>query len=206
MIISHQPTIFPANITVRISSREDGSMNDGADILTVDATKNRQQFLQSCRMSGVRSAVLYATFDGNDYCRYAEAKSGTVVPADALVTRQPEVPLVLPLADCTGAVLYDSRQHILMLSHLGRHSTEQFGATRSVVHLQDTYGTNPIDILVWMSPSPNGDAYPLWAFDDRSFKDVLFEQFCAAGVPKSSIEVSEIDTITDPEYFHIVNF
>jgi copper oxidase (laccase) domain-containing protein len=88
-----------------------------------------------------------------------------------------------------------------MLSHLGRHSTEQFGATRSVVHLQDTYGTNPIDILVWMSPSPNGDAYPLWAFDDRSFKDVLFEQFCAAGVPKSSIEVSEIDTITDPEYF-----
>ncbi len=201
MITSHQPTIFPTNVLVRISSLEDGSMKDGINILTPSATSNRKKFLESCSMPAERSAVFYATFEGNDYCRYAEAQPGTITPADALVTRQSRVPLFLPLADCTGAVLYDSRQHILMLSHLGRHSTEQFGAARSVAYLHDTYGTSPTDLRVWLSPSPNGDAYPLWSFDNKSFKEVLSEQFQTAGVSKDSIEVSEIDTITNPHYY-----
>ena len=201
MITSHQPTIFPANITVRISSLEDGSMKDGADILTANAERNRQHFLESCQMPIARSAIFYATFDGTDYCRDSVAEPGTITPADALVTRQPQVSLFLPLADCTGAVLYDARQNILMLSHLGRHSTEQHGATRSAMYLHDTFGTDPADIRVWLSPSPNSDAYPLWTFDNRSFKEVLSEQFHTAGVPKGSIEISEVDTVTDSRYY-----
>lgn len=188
-------------MTARISSLEDGSMKDGPDMFTVSAIKNRNKFLEACHLPVDRSAVFYATFEGTDYCRYREAEPGMTMPADALVTRERDVPLLLPLADCTGAVLYDSRQHILMLSHLGRHSTEQRGATRSVAYLRENFGTNPVDLLVWLSPSPNGDAYPLWAFDNRSFKEVLGEQFRIAGVPEDSIELSEVDTITDPHYY-----
>lgn len=201
MITSHQPTIFPPNVLVRISSHTDGSMKDGADILTPSAVINRHKFLETCGMPDDRSALFYATFEGTDFCRYHEAIPGTVNPADALVTREQELPLFLPLADCTGAVLYDSRQRILMVSHLGRHSTEQFGAKQSVAYLEKHFGTHPKDLLVWLSPSPNGESYPLWAFDNRSFRQVLDEQFRHAGVPSESIEASPVDTITDTRYY-----
>lgn len=201
VIVSDQPNIFPTTICVGLSSVDDGSMKDGTKLLTSSATRNRETFLANLNMPTQRAAIFAASFDSDDYCRYQLAIPGVSIGVDALATDEVDQPILVPLADCTGAVLYDPEHHALMVSHLGRHSTEQFGGEKSVKYMQGKFGTDPAKLLVWLSPSPNGTDYPLWAFDDRSFNSVLTEQFVMAGVKSENIEASIVDTVTNPNYF-----
>jgi copper oxidase (laccase) domain-containing protein len=202
MIAADQPTIFPSGqIRVVMSSVDDGSMKDGVDLLTPDAQKNRTAFLSRHHLPVDQTAIFAASFDSSNYCRYQEAQPGIHIGVDALVTNVTGLPILLPLADCTGAVLYDPVHRALMVSHLGRHSTEQLGAKKSVNFMQDRFDTDLSTLLVWLSPSPNGKDYPLWAFDNRSFTDVLSEQLVAAGVATQHIEINPIDTASHPNYF-----
>lgn len=176
-------------------------MKDGTDVMTPEAVQNRENFLSAVGMPPETATTFYATFDTDDFCRYHVASSGVQAGIDACVTSDANHAILVPLADCTGAVLYDPDHDVLMVSHLGRHSTEQFGGIKSVEYLQTQYDTNPSRLLVWLSPSPNQTAYPLWKFDHKSFRDVLTTQLQDAGVNAANIEVSNIDTATDHEYY-----
>lgn len=202
MIASDQPRIFAGlPLRVALSSVDDGSMKDGTELVTVTATANRQRFLENLGFPIEKTAVFVATFDGEDYCRYQLAQPGIAIGVDAVATSEIGQPILLSLADCTGAVLYDTEHRALMVSHLGRHSTEQFGGEKSVAYMQKTFKSDPSKLLVWLSPSPNGIDYPLFAFQNRSFSDVLIEQLQSAGVMRDSIEVSRSDTVKNPDYF-----
>lgn len=201
MIAADQPTIFPGNVVVGLSSTNDGSMKDGEDLQTPEAVQNRAAFLAKLGMSPDRAAVFYADFTTDSYCQYAEARAGLMPGLDGVSTAEPGQPILLPLADCVGTVLYDPVHRALMVSHLGRHGTEQFGGTKSVEYMTARYGSHPSDLLVWLGPSPNGTDYPLYAFDNRSFIDVLTEQLHGTGVVSRHIEVSAVDTSTNPHYF-----
>lgn len=159
-----------------------------------------------------QSTLVYITYKNENgtlvenFCRYGDADSPVynqdeLIPCDGLVTRQRGRQLVLPLADCVGAVLYDQRQKICMVSHLGRHSTEQRGAYHSVQYLQHQYGSETSDVLVWLSPGAGNGNYPLYAFDNRSLHDVITEQLIESGVPRKNIEISSVDTTTDRHYY-----
>ena len=179
----------------------DGSMKDGAELLTPDAIRNREAFLTGLGMQPERAAVFYADFTTDDYCRYGEAVPGLMPGYDGVSTAQPEQPILLPLADCVGTILYDPLHHALMVAHLGRHSTEQHGGVKAVEYMSQTYDTNPAELLVWLGPSPNSTDYPLHAFADHSFTEVLTEQLHNAGVIDKHIELSTVDTSTDPHYY-----
>ena len=209
MIGSHQPSIFPENeVIVGVSSVDDGSMTISS---TLDGPgqvqRNRESFIKKAGGDLPRSALIYVTFDGvTDYCRYREVAPTDLTfdpeqPADALVTRTKNVGLFLPIADCCGAVIYDPRTKTLMLSHLGRHSTEQFGGKRSVEHLQNKCGVQPKDVLVWLSPAVGAENYPIHARGNHALKDLVKKDLIAAGVKAANIEVSPIETDKDPNYF-----
>lgn len=201
MIRNDQPTIFGDKLIVGLSSVSDGNMKfiaENADTVT----SNRSQFLQQCDISLRQTVVCQVTYDTTNFTRYDVVLSPDYSEiADALATNQRQLAIFLPLADCTGAVLYDQKQQAFMVSHLGRHSTELFGGRKSVEFMTQHFGSTPSDILVWLSPSPNGVDYPLWAFDNRSFSDVITEQLHEAGILRHNIEVSTIDTATDKNYF-----
>lgn len=201
MIAADQPTIFPKPVVVKLSSADDGSMKDGEDLLTAEAIDNRQKFLAQTAGNTDNTAVFYASFDGDDYCRYRQATPGLHGGVDGMATRDKNQSIMLPLADCTGAVLYDPDHQAIMVSHLGRHSTEQIGATRSVEYMTKVFGTDPSQLMVWLSPSPGVKSYPLHAFGGRGFREVLKEQLVSAGVAPSNIQISDIDTATDANYF-----
>lgn len=201
MIVTNQPSIFPANVRVGLSSISDGSMKDGEELLTPDAVRNREAFLAMLAMQPERAAIFYADFTTDDYCRYGEAAPGLMPGYDGVSTARPGQPILLPLADCAGTVLYDPAHHALMVAHLGRHSTEQYGGVKVVEYMTRLYDTDPAELLVWLGPSPNSDDYPLHAFSNRSFTDILTEQLRSAGVMTSHIEVSTVDTATNPDYF-----
>ncbi len=201
MIAADQPTIFPSALRVVLSSTSDGSMKDGTELLTPAAVQHRQDFLGNAAMDPAKAAVFYADFTTDDYCRYMSAQHGLMPGLDGVSTDQIGQPILLPLADCVGTVLYDPVHHAVMLAHLGRHSTEQQGGVKAVAYMAATYGSRPSDLLVWLGPSPNGTDYPLHAFAGRSFTDVLLAQLLSAGVLPDHIAVSAVDTSTNPHYF-----
>lgn len=157
------------------------------------------------------TSLVGITYDTNDYAKYRIAtvhdkgvgmqKNDVQQYADALVVRDVGHALFLPVADCAGVILYDPRNEVLMVSHIGRHSAEQDGARRGVAYLRQTCGTDPGDLLVWVGPSVGGVTYPLTAFSGKSLREVILDQLQSAGVAADAIEVSSVDTAHDENYF-----
>ena len=183
-------------------------MSKGAD----DAMKltNRRRFLAAYDMAAEQSILVHLEYEGDDYRRYYtvssdQAGDGIITPpsfvADALFTSSKNLTLLLPVADCIGAVIYDRRNHVLGLAHLGRHNLEQGGGTGIIEYLVSDFGSNPHDIAVWLSPAAGRQKYPLYAFDNRSLHEVAIEQLMRAGVRSSNIEIDGRDTTTDRDLF-----
>lgn len=170
----------------------------------------REQFLHSHDISPLDTTLVQLTYEGADYCRYQTVskndkgdgitRQATTV-ADALITREKNHALFLPLADCIGAVIHDPVKDILMLSHLGRHNLEQLGGNKSVEYLVNEHGVNPANLTAWLSPAAGKDNYPLFAFENRSMHDVAIEQLCSRGIVEQNITSSDIDTTKDSDYF-----
>jgi copper oxidase (laccase) domain-containing protein len=246
MMAGHQPRpdLFPPfELVVAVSSRSDGSMGfriPGAENTDREVGHNREQFLRQFNISTGRTALCYVTYARQDFTEYRHVQAsdlgfgvrrpieGQRWHADALVTNQPDVALFLPLADCGGAVIYDKAKSVLMLSHLGRHSTLQDGAQKSVEFLKsEPYGCDPSDLKIWLSPGVGKDSYAMdanpripghhnFVADNRwrKFRRVDPRQnrvyldipgynrngFLQAGVPTQNIEVSQIDTAKTNEY------
>ncbi len=210
MIAADQPTIFGDKLQVALSSKEDGNQKFGLGDNEV-TLKNRRTFLEKAGININRTSLVGITYDTDDFAKYRIAslddrgigmlKNDTKRHVDALVVRDKEHALFLPIADCAGVILYDPKNEVLMVSHIGRHSAEQNGAQRSVDYLRETCGSDPTDILIWIGPSVGKATYPLAAFDGKALQDVIVEQLQAAGVVMGHIEASSIDTAHDENYY-----
>lgn len=191
------------------STQDDGSMKtpDGDQAVV---RQNRIAFLEKNNINPADTTLHTLTYDGDDYCRYVtlgeDAKGDGImrdgtIDADAVVVTNVYHGLMLPLADCVGAVIHDPVKNILMMSHLGRHNLEQHGGTKCIRYLAENHGSNPGDLTVWLSPAAGRDSYPLHAFDDRGLREVAIEQLMNGGIAPQNIDASLIDTTLDPAYY-----
>ncbi len=196
-------------VKIIVSTAIDGPMKS-PDMDSAAVLPARTAFLQQHGIAPSDATLVQLTYDGDDFCRYYVVTDGdkgdgitraASRDADALVVTQPGHALLLPLADCIGAVIHDPTRNILMLSHLGRHNLEQFGGTKSIKFLVEKYAFDPKDLTVWLSPAAGQQSYPLHVFNNRSLHDVATEQLLAAGVSAENITASPIDSATDPNYF-----
>jgi hypothetical protein len=195
-------------VKIEVSTVKDGTMKrGGANAKRID--DNRCLFLEKYSSSPDESVLVQLDYNSDDFCRY-ESVDGTAAGegmvrdgriADGIATQTQNLTLFLPLADCIGAVLYDPEHEALMLTHLGRHNLQQNGGQKSVEFMVKTYETNPDKLEVRLSPSAGAENYPLFSFEGRSLQDVALEQLIQAGVPESNIELSNIDTTKDENYF-----
>lgn len=197
-----------SSVLVAISAIGDGSMSKSVD----DETRmsNRRRFLGSNGVMLEQSILVHLKYEGDDYCRYYEVSSEhagdgmafeSSIVADALFTRGKQVALFLPVADCIGAVLYDARQQVLGLAHLGRHNLAQQGGTEAVKYMAAEFGSDPKDVKVWFSPAAGRENYPLHDFNNRSMYEVALEQVVQGGVPNDNVEIDGTDTTTNPNFF-----
>jgi len=197
-------------LIVAISTVRDGNMHLKSDLADAEVIASRTKFLAKNDIDIHATTRIGTVYEGDDYCRYHKAPEsqkgdgmfdGTVITSDALVTTDVNHALFLPIADCIGAVIFDQKKHILMLSHLGRHALEQNGGYKSVRYLIEDFGCKQADLMVYLSPSPGVESYPLYNFDNRSLKDVAIEQLRSAGVFQKNITDNSADTSRDPNYF-----
>jgi copper oxidase (laccase) domain-containing protein len=210
MIVSHQPTLFGSSVIAAISSRQNGNMKFGLG----DDEKTQQDrlsFLSDVGIDIAQTTLVGITYATDDFTKYRTVEaddkgrgmtSGEALErADALVTNTPDHALFLPLADCVGAILYDEDAHVLMVSHLGRHSIEQEGALKSVQYLVDHFGVDSARLKVWLSPGVGKESYPLHNFEGKGLHEVIEAQLARAGVIETNIENACIDTAKDVQYF-----
>lgn len=215
-------------VFARASTLADGTMSSPQGA-TTDVQQHRTKWLSTLRISPEHTTLLKVTYgEGIDYLRIktadvADKGRGIIdlehnVIADALFTREKSHALFLPLADCGGVVLFDARQRILGVVHLGRQATFAGLAARTIDYMVEQFGTDPADVHVWISPSISGDSYHLKYFDfadDPAWQPFTRKdgegwlvdlqayntaQMVAAGVPEAHIDHSGVDTATHPDY------
>jgi len=171
---------------------------------------NRRRFLERQGTTLEQSVLVHLQYEGDDYCRYYEVTSehagdgmafDSSIVADALFTRSKRLALFLPVADCIGAVLYDAKQQVIGLAHLGRHNLIQQGGTNVTKFMMSEFDSNPEDIQVWLSPAAGREHYPLHDFNNRSMYEVALEQLEQAGVPTENVQIDGTDTTTNPNFF-----
>ncbi|MDB5183822.1 MAG: Protein of hypothetical function [Candidatus Saccharibacteria bacterium] len=196
-------------ISIYTSAASDGTMKTIGDNRQA-AINNRVVYLKSQHIDPTQTTLHTLSYDGNDYCRYQLLRDSdkgngitfdSTIIADAVVVTEANHAILLPLADCIGAVIHDPTKNILMISHLGRHNLEQFGGTKCIEYLASEFGVNPANLTVWLSPAAGSENYPLFAFDNRSMHDVAAEQLQKAGIQPASITTSPIDVTMDQDYF-----
>ena len=227
MIAADQPTYFPSDLLVAVSSKDDGTMlNRIRGRHVAEVLENRRRF---CDHIGVKyDDVVYhvISYDqGQTFDNIAEvAETDTVkcnnegIFADALYTEAAGVGLFLPVADCIATVIYDPKRRALMLAHLGRHSTVAQLMSQAVRYFVER-GSQAKDLQIWMSPSITQKNYRMDYFNHAN--DTNWYNFCRqtadgiyldmhgfncslaiqAGVPAENIFISPIDTADNTNYF-----
>ena len=227
MIAADQPTCFPSDVLVAVSSKDDGTMLDrirGRHV--ADVLENRRRFCDQIDINYddvVYHVISYdraQTFDTTIEVTEADTVkyNNEGIFADALYTEAAGVGLFLPVADCIATVIYGPKRRALMLAHLGRHSSVAQLMTRAIQYFVER-GSQAKDLQIWMSPSITQKNYRMDYFNHAD--DINWHNFChqtadgiyldmqgfnrslavQAGVPADNIFISPIDTADNPNYF-----
>ena len=73
--------------------------------------------------------------------------------ADAIVTNQPDTPLVMRYADCVPLLLYDPVKRAIALAHAGWRGTVKGMAAATVRALESAFGSRPEDLQALIGPA-----------------------------------------------------
>ena len=81
--------------------------------------------------------------------------------ADAILTDNPEVTLLMRFADCVPIILYDPTRRVAGLVHSGWPGTVKRVARAAVVAMQEGYGSQPHNLLAAIGPSIGAHHYEI---------------------------------------------
>ncbi len=226
MIANDQPRIFSdMPLRVAFSSASDGKLSRGSSgDDTGQHAERLKAFLASHHFADDTLTKLAVRFgDDKNYrtvVRVTNDNKGHTINADGFYTTQPGITLFLPVADCVATVVYDPTRHMLGILHLGRHSSAAHLIESFCDEVASSLHSDPSDWRVWMSPSLQQQNNALEYFHPESPDE--WEQFVSRspdgsllldipahnrqrfellGVQPANIEVSQVNTYTDEQYF-----
>ena len=78
---------------------------------------------------------------------------------DALITNQPEIPLMVMTADCTPVLFYDPKQKVIAVAHAGREGALKGIVPKTIQKMQSNFGSKLSDIIVVLGPSIGACCY-----------------------------------------------
>lgn len=214
-----------ATLTRVTTRKEDGNMSFvHGDIDTVvkqreDALTKHQIPLDQCvAMRVVDQNVIY-------HAMSSDMGKGTrgledVVIADALVTRQKNLFLLLLTADCLPLTLFDPIKEVVGLAHLGRRSSDQLLALEVIEYMQREFDTQPSKLHAYFGPAIHPKSYILdqnrtsflsdWSShivektpSQLSVDIIAFNEavLLKHGVRRETIFHDNVDTATSPNHF-----
>lgn len=186
-------------------------------------TKNRQNFLakhnlkpEDCVVMSLEHGDKVMVVDDSHKPKTAH----DTVTAEAVITKEPDLALFLLTGDCLPIVLYDPVQKVIALAHLGWKPTNLRLIIKVIKQLQDQFGSQPENLLVFVGPGVKKESYvfkdpiqktlPGWApfltdlpSGETQIDSVGYNkaQMLEAGLVAENITIDPTDTITSPDYF-----
>ena len=203
--------LFEGAAEIGISDIRDGSMRFLGEGDEAEIIKRQNSLGELVGLDGENVARIRTVYEGrSEYTFYDEINDDNIseysinnnetriLVSDGLVTKRKGIGMLLPLADCVGAVVYDAKKQILGLLHAGRHNIEQYGPEKFIEFLCDKYECNPKDLRVYFSPFAQN--YQIYELNNQKMSDAIFEQLTKSGVLAENINNPGIDTATDDNY------
>lgn len=228
MIRKDQPTIFDkSQVRAAVSSKSDGTTKSMGAQDIAEVTSNIKAIASQ---AGFRFDHIVAMNVGSEHA-WDEIVAESATPdrarisiedrilADALVTTDKSVVLMLPVADCNAVAMHDPVHEVLAVVHLGWQSTAVDLARKMIAYFQEQHDTKPEDLRIYVSPSIRSESYVFETVsqaDEPKWQDFLHKTehgigidlpgynrqlFIEAGVPPEAIEVCPVNTATSDEYF-----
>ncbi len=198
--------LFSGKVEVGISEIDDGNMRFFGNGEESEIIKNQRKLGESIGSNNVaRIRTIYG--ERQNFTEYAELTKENLaeysinnfekeIPvSDGLVTRETEIGILLPLADCLGIVVFDEEYHVLGLLHSGRQNVEQYGPGKFIEYFVQNFNSNPEKLKVYFSPHALN--YQIFKFDNKLLSEAAKEQLVDAGVLLESIVDYEIDTVNN---------
>lgn len=140
-------SVRPAlSLLTLFTNRQDGT-------LRVGEAENRARLF--ARLNIVPDQVVDAEqIHGSGVARVTRADGGKVVPgADALITDDAELVLMLEFADCVPVLLHDPRCEAVGSAHAGWRGTAAGIAGATVARMAGDFGSDPADLRAWIGPA-----------------------------------------------------
>ena len=85
----------------------------------------------------------------------------TEFKADAILTDQPDVTLLMRFADCVPILLHDPKRGVAGIVHAGWQGTVKKVLRETIQVMQAKYGSKPADVLAAIGPSIGPDHYEI---------------------------------------------
>ncbi len=133
-----------------------------------DESKVKENFKRVCKAIGIKDTRLVsASQEHSDKIQLVtkeDCGKGFHIKrdfenADALITNQKGVPLVVYVADCVPIFLVDRRNKAIGLVHSGWRGTVLHIAAKTILKMKEQFGTESEDIIAVIGPSICGMCY-----------------------------------------------
>jgi YfiH family protein len=135
------------------------------------------------------------------------------------MTNKPNVTLFMRYADCVPLVFVDPVKQAIALAHAGWRGTLQRVAEKTVLGMQEHYGTQPADLVVGIGPAISVENYEvgqevvaeveaafgsaaglLKDYDNKAHLDLAkANEFVLHQAGVMQVELSNLDTFSNPQ-------
>ena len=205
-------SLFGGEVQVGISEIVDGNMrffegtNDESEVI-----KNQCKLGEVVGLSGDNIARIRTIYDNREtFTTFYEVSSDNLqeysilkpgrqlTVSDGLITKESNIGLLLPIADCLGLVVYDEKQKILGLLHAGRQDVEQGGPGKFIITFVEKFGSTAENLKIYFSPCALD--YQIFKLGGQTMPEAAKTQLTKTGVLSENIIESKIDTVTNESF------
>jgi YfiH family protein len=204
------------------STRPD-DVSPRVDAHTAERTARRRQMAADLGLDPDRLCYCQQVHQNRIEVIDAPRAGGAIAETDAIITNQPGVPLMVFSADCPLVLVYDGRTPALGVAHASWRCTVADVTGNLVRAMASQFGSRTEEMSAGIGPSAGPEAYEVkqdvvaavrgvvGATDailtrgGRTYFDLWRanrDQLVAAGVAPERIEIAEICTMTDTQYFY----
>lgn len=196
------------------STVEDGNMSSKFGYHS-EVAENRKNFFEK---NNIKTSVSLKPLNTSKITVLSKIENDSDIEADCLITNKPDVLLYLGFGDCIPMVVYDRRQKIISLTHLGWESIVQNLQKEVINYYIKNFKSNISDLEVVLGPSIKKDSniqknpsqlqMPEWKnyiqdIGEDNYKVDLNKFVCDSlkSININNIINSDIDTASNPNYF-----
>jgi len=220
------PKIFPKNLIISGFTHKNPQISkdleNGLNFRVADTKECliSQKILINELKIGVEKINTSNQVHGNNVVIVDAATDTICIEADGMITQDKSIFLGAKSADCCVLLMFDPAKQAIGVAHSGRRGTEKNLAKNIVMKLNQEYGSDPQNILVYLCTSASVEAYEIdektaenWAENFkkiektesgfRYFLDIkkrIFSQLVEVGILEKNIEAGQNCSITDLRY------